>query len=420
MKEIRTRSEIDATVQLPGSKSMTHRALIASSLSEGKSVLTGVLTCEDTDYTRRSLLEMGVPIEEKEGALEVEGTGGTFPAAGPAVLFLGNSGTSMRLLLGTAALSGNEYVLDGSPRMRQRPIGELVSALNKIGAKIDCLGAEGFPPLLIKGKRPLGGKVRLSGGVSSQYLSSLLLIGPCLQSGLEIEVRGDLVSSAYVDLTIQVVEAFGAHVSRQGYKRFYVRPGQAYRARRYAIEADASNASYFWAASAVTGGRVATENIDPFATRQGDIRFLNLLEQMGCAVKREAGRVAVEGGPLRGVDADMSAMPDLVPTLAAAALFAEGKTVIRNVPHLRHKESDRLKCIGLEWSKLGGRVEELPDGLIVHGGKRLRGTVSDPHDDHRLAMSLAVIGLRAPGVKISGENCVRKSFPGFWALWENL
>jgi 3-phosphoshikimate 1-carboxyvinyltransferase len=221
-------------------------------------------------------------------------------------------------------------------------------------------------------------------------------------------------------MTLDVMKAFGVKVFRDGYRLFKVDAQQAYQPRHFSVEADVSNASYFLAGAAVTGGTVVIEGIDPFSTRQGDIRFLDVLEEMGCNVKKEKDRVRVRGDALFGIEADMSTMPDMVPTLAAVALFAEGTTIIRNVPHLRHKESDRLRAVRLEWERLGGKIEELSDGLIIHGGGHLSGTLMDPHDDHRLAMSLAVVGLRVPGIKIKDEDCVKKSSPQFWELWDRL
>jgi 3-phosphoshikimate 1-carboxyvinyltransferase len=251
-------------------------------------------------------------------------------------------------------------------------------------------------------------------------LSSLLLIGPCTEKGMEIEVTGELVSSPYVDITVDVMEQFGIHVERDQYRYFKIPPGQQYAPQQYTVQGDASSASYFWAAAAITGGTVTTENIFPFKTRQGDIGLLDVLARMGCRIDKQADRVTVQGGRLTGIDADMSAMPDMVPTLAATALFAEGTTHIRNVHHLRIKESDRLHAVATEWNKLGARVEETQDGLIIPGKRALSGTTVSPHDDHRIAMSLAIIGLSVPGIKISDETCVNKSFPRFWDLWDGL
>lgn len=422
MKKIRTRSQINATVRIPGSKSVTHRALITAGLAQGESLLEEFLACEDTLYTISALRELGVQISTEGEKTTVSGSGGKFPpAAGRKEIFLGNSGTSYRLLLSIVALARGEYTLTGSPRMNERPIGDLVRALNDLGVEATCIEQDNCPPVLIKGEKGLhGGKVEILGGRSSQYVSSLLLSAPYAKKDVEIEVKGTLVSRPYVDVTLDVMEQFGVSVVREGYSYFKIPSGQRYKSRQFAIEGDVSSASYFWAAAAVTGGTIITENIYPRSTRQGDIALLDIIEEMGCHVDRETDRVAVHGGALSGIEVDMEAMPDMVPTLAAIALFATGKTIIRNVSHLRHKESDRLRAIALNSSRLGARVEELDDGIIVHGGETLSGTIVDPHDDHRLAMGLAVVGLRVPGIAIKNETCVNKSFPHFWELWDGL
>ena len=421
MKEIQPRPSVNTTVRVPGSKSITHRAIIGASLARGKSVLRNSLECEDTLFTTNALRDLGTNISARGENLEVVGTGAKFsPTQGTKEIFLGNSGTSYRLLLSTVALARGEYVLTGGPRMYERPIGHLVEALNRLGVKASCIEQPDYPPVLIKARGIRGGKVEVSVNQSSQYLSSLLLSGPYAEKEVEIEVKGGLVSRPYVDLTLDVMGRFGVSVDREGYSYFKIPSSQSYRSQQFTIEGDVSSASYFWAAAAVTGGTVTTKNIFPNTTWQGDIRFLNILEQMGCTVERGVDQVVVYGGALSGIEADMGAMPDMVPTLAAVALFARGKTIIRNVSHLRYKESDRLKSIALEWDRLGNKVEELPDGLVIYGGQRLFGTVVDPHDDHRIAMSLATVGLRVPGMKIKNENCVNKSFPRFWELWDML
>jgi len=304
--------------------------------------------------------------------------------------------------------------------MHQRPIGDLVSALNTLGVEATYLEQDKCPPVLIKAKGIRGGKVRIEGNKSSQYVSSLLLAAPYADEDMEIEITGELVSEPYVHLTLDVMDMFGVQVDRKASGRFSIPSDQGYGPRSFNVEGDASSASYFWGAAAVTRGTVVTENIYPQKTRQGDIGFLHILEQMGCRVERKTNHVVVHGETLTGIDVDMSTMPDMVPTLAAIALFAEGKTVIRNVPHLRHKESDRLKSVASEWARLGCRIDELPDGLVIHGGHPLSGTVLDPHDDHRIAMSLAVVGLNVPGIKIKQENCVNKSFTQFWGIWDGI
>ncbi len=421
MKEIQLKKRFDTRVKIPGSKSMTHRALVIAGLADGVSDLDGFLECEDTRHTAGALRELGVRISTKDDTVLVSGTGGKFPKSSlKKEIFLGNSGTSYRLLLSVVGLARGEFVVRGSRRMNERPISDLVRALNQLGVKASCMNEEGFPPVRIKARGIAGGKVELPGMQSSQHVSSLILCAPYAEEDIEIKVKGELVSKPYVDLTLDVMEQFGVRVVREGYTYFRVKSGERYQSRRFTIEGDVSSASYFWAAAAVTGGTVTTENIRPFATRQGDVGFLRILEKMGCKVEKDTDRVVIHGGSLTGIDIDMGSMPDMVPTLAAIALFANGRTTIGNVSHLRYKESDRLASVALELGKLGGRIEELPDGLIIHGGSPLSGAVVDPNDDHRIAMSLAVVGSKVPGVKIKNEACVNKSFPQFWEMWDRF
>jgi 3-phosphoshikimate 1-carboxyvinyltransferase len=421
MKEIKPRWAIDAVVRIPGSKSLTHRALIAAGLASGRTKIKNFLSCEDTLYTVQALEALDAEISIDGEEVAITGTGGEFPhSLGRKEIFLGNSGTSYRFLLSTVALARGEFVLTGVPRMYKRPIGDLVTALNTLGVEATCMERDEFPPVLIKAGGIRGGKVAIGGDKSSQYVSSLLLAGPYSDKGIEIEVTGALASAPYVDLTLDVMEMFGIQVERIGYRYFRVPSGRAYRSRPFNIDGDASSASYFWAAAAVTEGTIRTENIYPHMTRQGDIGFLNILEEMGCRVERRSDHVVVRGRALSGIEADMRNMPDMVPTLAAVALFADGQTVIRNVSHLRHKESDRLNAVASEWNRMGSRIDELSDGLIIHGRHPLNGTMVDSHDDHRIAMSLAVVGLRVAGIKIRKEGCVNKSFTQFWDIWDKM
>ncbi len=421
MKEVKPRETIAATVSIPGSKSLSHRALIAAALASGESRLTNLLECEDTVYTLKALQGLGIDILNDNRMTIIAGKAGRFPVqSGSRTLHLGNSGTSLRLLLSTAALARGETILTGSSRLQERPVGELVKALRELGVEDISAGGDEFPPVRVRSVGIKGGKTRLTGRESSQYLSSLLLAAPYAEEDVEIEVDGSIVSSPYVDLTVEVMGRFGVEVRREGYSRFEVSAGPGYQPVDYQVEGDASSASYFWSAAAVTGGTVATENVFPQSSRQGDMSFLDLLEKMGAVVRKEARRAVVKGRALAGIEADMSALPDMVPTLAALALFAQGKTIIRNVAHLRLKESDRLHGLWEEWTRLGARIEELPDGLTIEGSVPLTGTLCDPHNDHRLAMSLAVIGLRVPGIRIRQAECVNKSFPLFWDYWDRL
>ncbi|NLD37423.1 MAG: 3-phosphoshikimate 1-carboxyvinyltransferase [Desulfatiglans sp.] len=421
MKIIKQKDNLNSTVSIPGSKSLTHRALIAAGLADGKSTLRSFLSCEDTLYTASTLQKLGINIDVTGNITIVHGNGGRFHQSNiKQTIDLGNSGTSYRLLLSVVALARGEFLFTGSDRMKQRPVAYLVDALKSLGVDSSYPDKKGFPPVLINASGIKGGKVKIPGDISSQYISSLLLSGPYAESEIIIEVEGELVSRPYIDLTLDVMKDFGVDVECDDYLSFRIPSRKSYRACEYEIEGDVSSASYFWGAAAITGGSVKTENIHPFKTRQGDIGLLKILEQMGCSVMCEDNSVTVSGGKLRGIKIDMGTMPDMVPTLAVIALFAEGKTEINNVPHLRHKESDRIADTANELRAIGSRVEEKEDGLVIYGGEKLHGAEIDPHNDHRLAMSYAMAGLKIQGIIIKNEGCVIKSFPEFWGLWEIL
>jgi 3-phosphoshikimate 1-carboxyvinyltransferase len=415
-RRIEPRGPVQAILALPGSKSYTHRALIAAALAAGESLLRNPLKAEDTELTAQALAKLGAGIRWEEAAVQVRGVGGRWaPVAEP--IYLGNSGTSMRFLTAVAALGQGEYRLTGTPRLCQRPMGELLAALKQLGAKAESTGGKGCPPVLVRGG-VAGGRTRLSGAVSSQYLSALLLIGPLMPLGVEIDITGELVSRPYVDLTLDVQAAFGISFYRRGYRFFQIPGGQSYQSREYDIDADASSASYFWAAAALTGGRVSIANIN-METSQGDIDFVAVLARMGCSIDSSLSGLTVSGAPLHGLEVDMSTMPDLVPTLAVLAAFAEGETLITGVGHLRHKESDRLAAVAKELRKMGVEAQDTADGLRIKGGEP-RGAEIDTYDDHRIAMSFAVAGLKVPGVVIKDPECVKKSFPEFWEFFEKL
>ena len=421
MKPIIPKENINCTVDIPGSKSLTHRALIAAGLAKGKSRLKSFLSCEDTLYTVNTLKKLGIEITLNEDVAEVRGNSGVFASsANIHEIDLGNSGTSYRLLLSVAALAEGQYIFTGIERMKERPVAYLVDALKKLGVDVAYQEKKGFPPVLINASGIKGGRVIIPGDISSQYISSLLLSGTYAKSDLTIEIAGELVSKPYIDLTLEVMNAFGVNVENENYKVFNVPSGQSYVAREFIIDGDASSASYFWGAAAVTGGTVKTSNIHPFKNKQGDMGLLDVLKEMGCDTAREEDSVTVKGAPLKGISVDMGNMPDMVPTLAVVALFAEGKTTISNVSHLRHKESDRIADTANEIRRIGGGVEERDDGLIIYGNEKLMGAEIDPHDDHRLAMSFAMAGLKVPNIVIRNEDCVNKSFPTFWDLWKTL
>jgi 3-phosphoshikimate 1-carboxyvinyltransferase len=416
LKEIHPHDRVDATLTLPGSKSYTHRALMAAALASGESILTNALAAEDTELTARALAQLGAGIDWQGTRIRVMGRGGRWLPA-PLPICLGNSGTSMRFLTALAALGEGEYLLTGTERLCQRPLGELLEALSQVGIKAVSEKGDGCPPVRVTGGI-IGGRARLSGGTSSQYLSALLFIGPLAPKGLEIEVTGELVSRPYVDLTLEVLGDFGVSYYREGYRYFQLPGDQSYLPQAYEIEADASSASYFWAAAAVTGGRVTITNLS-LASSQGDAAFPKVLEAMGCTVSETPDGLTLEGGPLRAVTADMGTMPDLVPTLAVLAAFAAGDTVITGVAHLRHKESDRLAAVVAELAKMGLEAWETADGLVIRGGAP-KGAVIHTYNDHRIAMSFAVAGLKIPGLVITDPDCVAKSFPAFWEFFERL
>jgi 3-phosphoshikimate 1-carboxyvinyltransferase len=415
-KEIKPHGPVDAILTLPGSKSYTHRALMAAALASGESALVNALKAEDTELTAQALAQLGAAVNWQGTTIRVTGRGGRWqPVSDP--IYLGNSGTSMRFLTALVALGEGEYLLTGTERLCQRPLGELLDALGQVGVRAISEQRNGCPPVRVTGGL-IGGRARLSGAISSQYLSALLFIGPLAPQGLEIEITGDLVSRPYVDLTLEVLGDFGVSYFREGYRYFELPGQQCYLPREYQIEADASSASYFWAAAALTAGKVTITNLSLEST-QGDAAFPNVLGRMGCTIESAPAGVTVQGAPLQGITVDMATMPDLVPTLAVLAAFAQGQTVITGVAHLRNKESDRLSAVATELQKLGIEVRETEDGLVIRGGKP-KGAVIETYNDHRIAMSFAVAGLKAPSIVINDPDCVAKSFPDFWDFFERL
>ena len=416
-KEILPVNPIDAVITLPGSKSFSHRALIAAGLAVGHSTLQNLLRAEDTRYTAQALGQLGCHINWEGSACQVEGQGGDLKVP-DAPIYLGDSGTSMRFLSAVATLGHGRYVLTGSKRLCQRPIQDLLDALAGLGVAATSEHNNGCPPVIVQARGLAGGPTKVSGGVSSQFLSAILLISPFAARDVEIEVLGELVSQPYVDITLNVMEEFGLAYYRQGYKYFAVPAGQRYQARHYEVEGDASSASYFLGAAAITGGRVTLTNLNP-GSCQGDSSFIKVLEQMGCLVESSPAGVVLQGRPLQATRINMAHMPDLVPTLAVVAAFAPGETVITGVAHLRHKESDRLQAVAAELTKMGIAVQETKDGLRIRGGQP-HGAVIDTYNDHRIAMSFALAGLKTPGVVIADPDCVAKSFPAFWEYFASL
>jgi 3-phosphoshikimate 1-carboxyvinyltransferase len=413
---------INATIKVPGSKSLTQRALIAAALAEGSSQLVGPLASEDTQYTMEALQAMGVACDvSNPDSWHVHGSGGLVREP-EGDIFLGNNGTATRFLTSVAALGYGKFHITGSTRMSERPILPLVEALRGWDVDIDSDARNGCPPLTIMAKGLAGGRTVLPEGKSSQYLSSLLLVAPYASSPAELEVRGEILSKPYVEMTLAVMADFGIRVEATPDLNYFRIPQGQYQGRTYAIEGDASGASYFWAAAAVTGGKVTVANV-PIPSLQGDANLLPYLARMGCNIERSGAGITVTGGELEGIELDMGDMPDVAPTLAVVAAFAEGTTVINNIAHLRIKECDRLSAVVSELRKMGADVEEEPARMVIHGkkgGSNLHGATISTYNDHRMAMCFAVAGLRIPGVQISGEECVVKSFPDFWERFQQL
>lgn len=416
MLKIPTRTNIDAEISLPGSKSITNRALVIGALAQGKTRLTNWLQCEDTAVMIDCLGRLGFAITPQGDSLAIAGRSGEIPRK-QAELWTANSGTTMRFLTGLAALGRGEYTLDGTTRMRQRPIEDLLESLRALGVDASSDGKNDCPPVTIRGQGLPGGTCRLSGEISSQFLTALLLVAPYAQRPVKIKIEGELVSRPYVDMTWKMMEEFGVSITEPEASVFKVPSGQIYQGRVYPVEGDASSASYFLAAAAITGGRVKVLNVGENSI-QGDAGFASLLERMGSRVKTGPDWTEVSGPIKRGIKIDLNRMPDMVPTLAVAALFTPGRTVIHNVANLRHKECDRLAAMATELQKIGGRAEELPDGLIVEGddlhGADLHGAEIETYNDHRIAMAFALAGLRIPGIKIKDPACVAKTFPNFF------
>jgi 3-phosphoshikimate 1-carboxyvinyltransferase len=405
---------IDLRVTAPPSKSFTHRALVAASLARGSSVIADPLVSDDTRITADALRHLGVDLSWEEGAVLVTGARGSFPVGGEITLGLGDSGTSMRFFAALALLAGGPVVLRGSPRMHERPIGPLADALGRLGGEVLYLGKEGYPPLRVSG-RFHGGEVVVDGSLSSQFISALLMAAPCGEGDLDLTVSPAPVSRSYLDITTEVMSAFGAATAREGYTRFRVQGGAGYLGRSYHIEGDFSSASYFLAMGAVCGGRVRVGNLNRLSA-QGDRRFPDILEEMGCRLSWSGDGILLESdGGLSGVDVEMSGSPDTVQTLCAVAAFARGPTRIRGIGHLRHKESDRIEATAGAIRALGGNVRVTGDTVTIHP-RPLHGGVVDPAGDHRTAMAFSVIGLGIGGITIRDAQCVSKSYPGYWDL----
>lgn len=412
LREIHPIGPLNATIRPPGSKSLTNRALVCAALAEGQSVISNALVSDDTGYMIGSLRTLGLTVHEDEDGTEITVTGceGRFPSD-DAELFVGNAGTAMRFLTAALTVGNGRYTVDGDERMRERPIGDLVDGLRQLGTRLEAREGR-YPPVTVHADGLPGGACSINGGTSSQFISAVLMASPYARQDVILHVTHGLVSAPYVAMTRRVMADFGVAVFEPEPHTYVVRLGERYRGTRYAVEPDASAASYWFAAAAVTGGTVRVDGIGGTSV-QGDIAFVELLREMGCEVRQSADWTEVSGGLLHGITANMTDISDTAMTLAAAALFADSPTRITGIANIRVKESDRIAAMATEARKLGAQVEELPDGMVVHPAP-LRGARIETYADHRIAMSFAVVGLRQPGVVITDPGCVAKTYPAFF------
>jgi 3-phosphoshikimate 1-carboxyvinyltransferase len=406
-------------VRPPGSKSLTNRALVAAALADGASRLVGALESEDTRVMIDSLVRLGIAVivDPADRTFQVHGCGGRLPNRG-ANLSVANSGTTIRFLTALVALGDGTFRLDGSERMRQRPIQDLLDGLAQLGVDAKAESAGGCPPVVVHAAGLRGGRSTVRGDISSQFLSGLLLAAPYAATPIDLEVDGTLVSQPYVRMTLAVMREFGVEVDSPADLSHFHIPRGCYRGGEYAVEPDASAASYFFAAAAITGGRVTVEGLGR-GSLQGDVAFCDCLQQMGCEVQFGDREITVVGRPLHGIDADLNAISDTAQTLAVVALFADGPTTIRNVAHIRHKETDRIGNLAAELRKVGGEIVESSDGLTIRP-QPLHGARIATYRDHRMAMSLALVGLRVPDVVILDPRTTEKTYPEFFHDLERL
>ncbi len=409
MIEIKPINKLGSEITVPGSKYIANRVLLLAALANGISKIKDVPDNDDINATIEALKKFNVNINKKNNEIIVNGSNGNLAAPNEKIN-VRNSGTLMRLITGFASLADGKTAITGSERIKQRPIKDLLSSLNDLGIKCSSKN-NGFPPVEVNGGTLNGGTTRIKGNVSSQFISSLLIVSPYAKSDVEIIVENELVSKNYVDMTIDLLGKFGVNVKRDSYKKFRVKAGQKYSAKSYAIPADWSSANYFLAAAAIVPGIIKVNALD--LSQKGEAEFADILKKMGCKVNRGKNSIEAIGNKnLNAVEVDMSAMPDSVQTLAAVAAFAKGTTRIKNIGNLKYKESDRINDTASELKKIGIKATAKDDELIIEGGNPSSAAI-DPHNDHRMAMSFALIGLRT-GIKIKNPECVAKSFPDFW------
>ncbi len=415
-RSIRTVKTLNAEVRVPPSKSYTNRALIVAALADGITILSNTSCSDDSKYLVEALRQFGIGITQQDNLIQVEGTSGNLIAPQQEV-YVGNAGTAMRFLATFACLANGETTLNGDEAMQKRPIKDLLDALTMAGIKTSS--NNGCPPIKIYGGNFKGGLIHLVANISSQFVSSILLSAPYAKYPVTLTIKNKLSSTPYVDMSLHVMRSFGGEIEViEPYAAYSISNTERYIAEPFHIEADASAITYFAAAAAITGGKVSVPDVS-LDSLQGDIRFLSVLEEMGCKISKQENVVTIQGNGLRGIEVDMNDIPDCVPTLAVVAAFAEGETTISNVAHLQYKESNRLNAIAAQLSKLGAKVKVLEDGLLIRP-QPLHGVVIETYNDHRIAMSFAIAGLKVPGIEILNPMCVTKSFPNFWDEFKKL
>ncbi|ALZ76853.1 3-phosphoshikimate 1-carboxyvinyltransferase [Rheinheimera sp. F8] len=412
---------VQGTVHLPGSKSISNRVLLLAALAQGETQISNLLHSDDIEHMLNALTALGVSyqLSDCKSKCVVQGLGGLFDHPVPLELFLGNAGTAMRPLTAALAASNVDVTLTGEPRMYERPIGHLVDALRQLGADIDYLQQDGFPPLRIRGKALQAGRISIDGSISSQFLTAVLMVAPLLPANSEINIVGDLVSKPYIDITLALMSRFGVEVENQNYQRFVISGQQQYQSPgHWLVEGDASSASYFLAAAAI-GGSIKVTGIGKHAV-QGDIRFADALEAMGATVEWGDDYIMVTRNQLNGIDRDYNAIPDAAMTIATTALFAKGPTLIRNVYNWRVKETDRLHAMATELRKVGAEIEEGEDYIKVTPPAVIQHASIATYNDHRMAMCFSMLAFADCGVTIEDPDCTRKTFPQYFEVFSGL
>ncbi|EBX1506768.1 3-phosphoshikimate 1-carboxyvinyltransferase [Salmonella enterica subsp. enterica serovar Stanley] len=408
-------ARVDGAINLPGSKSVSNRALLLAALACGKTVLTNLLDSDDVRHMLNALSALGInyTLSADRTRCDITGNGGPLRASGALELFLGNAGTAMRPLAAALCLGQNEIVLTGEPRMKERPIGHLVDSLRQGGANIDYLEQENYPPLRLRGGF-IGGDIEVDGSVSSQFLTALLMTAPLAPEDTIIRVKGELVSKPYIDITLNLMKTFGVEIANHHYQQFVVKGGQQYHSPgRYLVEGDASSASYFLAAGAIKGGTVKVTGIGR-KSMQGDIRFADVLEKMGATITWGDDFIACTRGELHAIDMDMNHIPDAAMTIATTALFAKGTTTLRNIYNWRVKETDRLFAMATELRKVGVEVEEGHDYIRITPPAKLQHADIGTYNDHRMAMCFSLVALSDTPVTILDPKCTAKTFPDYF------